>query len=188
MTLAALIGPLGGCDRKQPANTAPGPSTQATDASKPRVLPRYSFAPGLEHKYPGPCAFLVEFLETCLADDYQGYRDMVSRRFEPETRERFEAIYRAIQTVHVDSIEPVSLPALSDEVYRVISDIKLDPTQAVSVRGPNRKIAILVLREQGKWRMVTAPPQLQPKPTPPPTSAPAPASQPTYPWDAAGDD
>ena len=188
--LAVAAALLGGCDRTTPAAPAGATTTSQPATAARRALPRYGFAAGLEKKYPGPCAFLVGFLETCLANDYEGYRTMVSRRFEPETRERFEAIYKAIQTVHVDSIEPVSLPALSDEVYRVISDIKLDPTQAVSVRGPNRKIAILVLREQGKWRMVTAPPQLQPKPTPAPTpaSAPAPTSQPSYPWDQSGDD
>lgn len=191
----AALGLAPACDGKKSAPKGAKPPAETVTALdvRARPLPEYAFAEGLRGQYPEVSSFLVQFLETCLADDYNGYRAMVSRRFEPESRERFEAIYHAIQSVRVEKIEQVQsdrLSALPPPVYRVVSDIKLDPQRAVAMRGPNRKIAILVFREQGDWRMVTAPPQFQPKAAPasqPAEPASQPTSQPSYPWDETGD-
>ncbi len=195
MLLAALVGAWG-CDGRKGSSKDAGASGDTMTALDVRsaALPQYSFAEGLREQRPEVAAFLVQFLETCLANDYDGYREMVSHRFRPEPRDRFEAIYSAIQSVAVESIEKLDserVGALPSPVYRVVSDIKLDPERAVAMRGPNRKIAILVFREQGDWRIVTAPPQFQPKAAPatqPTSTAPAPATQPSYPWDQTGDD
>lgn len=187
--LAAGAFVLPGCDRGRDARAeAAAPGAAETP---PRPLPRYAFAPGLREQYPDVAAFVVQFLETCLANDYAGYRTMVSRRFEPESPQRFAAIYNAIRAVEVHAIEPIELGALPAPTYRIVSAIELDPKQPVAVRGPNRKIAILVFKEEGRWVMVPAPPRLQPAPETPtsaPASGPAETTQPDYPWDEYGDD
>lgn len=218
--LAAVIGwsflsELAGCDRKParpaseaalreaatPGQTVPGPTdtaaadTQAADAvaadSGPRrPMPAYRFAEGLRAEHPQIVSFLRQFLETCLANDYSGYRKLVSRQIAPESQQRFESIYRAITSVVVERIEKLDDPRLPEPIYRVISSVALDPESKVRLRKPNRKIAILVVHESGAWRMVPAPETLQPRAEPerPATTAPTPATQPAYPWDEDGDD
>lgn len=170
------------CDRSRP-------TTQPTAAleppvTPPAVLPEYRFAPGLCDEHEAVCAFVREFLETCLAGDYAGYRGLVSRYENPESRERFEAIYHALRAVEVQSIEPVQRP--DGPAFLVVSSVQFDPQSNVSLRHRNRSLAILAVQELDQWRMRVAPPELQPRepddaPAPEPQSQPADA--PEYPWD-----
>ena len=154
----------------------------------PAVRPEYTFTNADREAYPEIVAFLRHFLETCLAGDYAGYRELASRTREPESRERFEVVYHAIRVLRVESIEPVKMALLSDEVYLVTCDIELDPETKARLRRKTNKIAILVLKEQGEWRVLPAPSKLQPPPEEPqPTTAAAPTSAPSYPWDEDGD-
>lgn len=187
--LAALLASVApGCDRSPP----PAPPMSAEDdpdrVPPPPSKPDYAFAPGLREEYPEVTAFLRAFLENCLAGDYAGYRKMVSRLIEPETRERFQLVAHSILELEVISIAPVKLPELAGEAYRVVSAIEFDPESRVRLRRNMNEVAILVIREEGELRMLPAPPALQPAPPPTATaSAPAPVSVPDYPWDQSGD-
>lgn len=190
--LILLLAVCAGCDRGDEA--PPADLAELTQNTAP--LPHYEIPAPLQQKYPEVVSFLRRFLETCLANDYNSYRAMVSHRWEPETRDRFEAMYQATRSVSVESIETITLGTLPEPTYRVVSEIHFDPEHAVGQRHSSRKVAILVFPEGDPedgdpWRMVQAPPRLQPvlKGRQPTTSAPAsqPAT-PDYPWDAAGDD
>ncbi len=194
LAATVLLGMAAGCDRKdEPAET---PADLAELAQDTPPLPHYDIPAPLQQKYPEVVGFLRRFLETCLANDYNGYRAMVSHRFEPETRDRFETMYQAIRSVSIESIEPLKLGALPEPTYRVVSEIHLDPEHPVGQRHADRKIAILVFPEGdpqsgSPWRMVQAPPRLQPalKSKQPTTTAPtSQPRKPDYPWDASGDD
>lgn len=177
------------CERQSAPET--GAATRPAEglaAALDEHLPTFSFAPGLRAAHPEVAAFLDEFLTTCLLGDYAGYRRLVSRAFEPLSRERFEAIYRATRTVRIDSIEPVEVPRIPPPVYCVVSHVELDPQQQARLRESQRDVAILVFREGADWRMAPAPAALQPRkqPTTQPASAPT-TSAPSYPWDEQGD-
>lgn len=188
--LAGLLLPglLLGCDGSA-SSTSPGradakaPSTEAEQR-----LPTLTFPVELRTPYPQVSAFLDEFLNTCLAGDYVGYRRLVSRAFKPESRERFEAIYQATESVTVEAIEPIEIPRLPSPAYRVVSTVELDPQQQAKLRETQRKVAILVFKEGDDWRMAPAPAELQPRSQPSPATMSAPtASAPSYPWDEEGD-
>lgn len=165
------------------------PHTTRDLVPMPPIKPDYTFAEGLREEYPQIAAFMQTFLETCLAGDYGGYRRLVSHTRDPESRDRFQAVFFAIRSLLVDSVEPIDLPRLSDEVYLVTSTVGFQPESKARLRRKNNRVAILVLKEDGQWRMLPAPSEFQPpaeEEVPTTTSAPT-TSAPSYPWDEDGD-
>lgn len=186
ITLAALfaLSGLSGCER-DPAGAGAGMTAHGDRPviPPPATRPVYEFAPGLRTAHPEACDFVTEFLNICLAGDYNGYRRMVTRRRDPETRERFQAIYYAIRSVRIDDVAPQSVRDLADEAFLVTATVDFDPAARVAVRGSERRIALLVFREDGAWRMAPAPASLQPARDDGLQPASAPTSAPDYPWD-----
>ncbi|MGE0479176.1 MAG: hypothetical protein AB7Q17_01770 [Phycisphaerae bacterium] len=183
---------VGGCKRN--AQTGAPPNATASQQEQqfipaPAEPPAYSFAPGVRESQREIAGFVQQFLEVCLAGDYTGYRRLASRSREPETKERFQAIYHAMRNVVVEQIEEVELREIPGPAYRVVASIELDPQAKVALRGSQRQIALLIIHEGGDWRMLPAPASLQPpkagEPQPPEEPEDPPA--PDYPWDEDGD-
>jgi hypothetical protein len=190
--LMAVLAACASCGREDaPRRPRSADSSTLAAATQPtrKRLPKYVIPRQLLSDHTEVGGFVIQFLETCYAGDYQGYRDLVGRAFNPESEERFRTIYEAIESVAVDSIEAVDVPDIPPPAYLVISSVSFDPEHKVSLRRPNRKLAILVFEEEGEWRMGPAPPQLQPQeePEPPSVTSTAPAEPEThYPWDVEG--
>lgn len=157
----------------------------------PSTKPAYSFAPGLERDYPEISAFVRHLIETCLAGDYGEYRRLVATRAEPETRKRFERLLQALRGLEIESIESLTLQQYPGPVYRVVGKATFEvppQRQQDRQRGP-RRLAILVMQEDGQWRTMAAPPGLQPRRDHEPESdEETPTTGPSYPWDEMGDD
>ncbi len=187
--LAALAaGTLPACDRGDTPIPSEPEQKETVPAPPKEQRPTYKFMPGLREEHPEVSGFVREFLETCLAGNYEDYRKLVSRAANPESKERFQAIYYTIKSVTVETIEVVELPGLPPPAYLVVSTVDFHPDRKVSVRaGANRDIAILVLKEEGRWRMVPAPAELQPEEKHPATASAPTTSAPHYPWDEDGD-
>lgn len=180
-----------GCSRdQQPPDAA---RAEHREQSRERVAPppeppEFSIQRGLRERHPDVVAFVEQFLATCLAGDYAGYRKLVSRRRSPESRERFQAVYYALKNVVVESIEPIDLPNTPPPVFRVQCHVSIRPDQPHAVKWQQRRIAILVTQEDAQWRMIPAPSELQP-PTDelPPQTAPATQEPvPDFPWEDTG--
>lgn len=194
-TILGLLVALCGAVLAMPACDRPAPGDRSKAREKetvapPATPPQYTFAAGVRDAQPEVAAFVRTFLETCLAGDYTGYRKLVSRAREPESKERFQTVYYAIRTVIVESIEPIELRDVPRPTYLVISALDFDPDRKVALRGGKSRIAMLVFREEGDWRMVPAPSELQPQETAATATSSAPAdTQPAaaYPWDEDGD-
>jgi hypothetical protein len=189
--VAVLACATAGCERgSSPAQRKS--TTQAQDQVEPLTpKPEYVFAPGLEEQYPQVVGFLRRFMETSLAGDYAGYRRMVSRLADPESRARFENILNSLRTLTIESIEEVDLATGATEsppAYRVVSRVEFLPHRKVALRrGDNSRIAILVFEEEGELRMAPAPAEHQPADEESgPASGPA-TTAPSYPWDADAD-
>jgi len=183
-SLALCVLLLCGCDRR-PTGPAAAAGASEPPIEPPAYLPEYRVAEGLREQHPEVTAFVDEFLQTCLAGDYLGYRRLVSRYVTPESRDRFRKIYHALRSVSVDSIERLDgvLPDGSP-AYLVISSADFDPESKVRLRHQNRRLAILVMPEDGQWRMRPAPPELQPQEAAAPAASSGPTtSAPSYPWD-----
>lgn len=182
-----LAGLLVGCDGEGKSASKSG--ARSSPPAKPEQrLPTLTFPHEVRAAYPEVSAFLDEFLNTCLVGDYAGYRRLVSRAYTPESRERFDAIYQAIEAVTIESIEPIEILRVPPPVYRVTSTVELNSQERAQLRETHRKIAILVFREGDNWRMAPAPAEYQPGEEPPPATSSAPTtSAPSYPWDEEGD-
>ncbi|MBU0639378.1 MAG: hypothetical protein KKB50_10985 [Planctomycetes bacterium] len=177
-----------GCDRGDVPAGNPDTSSHRELVEPPAVQPEFAFARGLRDDYPEVSDFVREFLLTCLAGDYTGYRQLVSRTRTPESKERFQAIFHAIRSVTVETIEPLDIPALPQPTFLVISTVDFLPEHKVKLRKKHEKIAILVFPEDDQWRMAPAPADFQPDDQPPATTTTAPTSTARhYPWDANGD-
>ncbi len=165
---------------------SPGDPADAANDMVPPVTaqPEYAFAHGLDDAYPEVVSFLRHLLETCLAGDYRGYRQLVSRGVDPESRARFEKVLESLQRLDVESITEVDLPRVPPPAYYVVSRVKLRPeSESILRRRDNDRVAILVFEEEGELRMAIAPPDLQPARDEPPASQPTTTSAPSYPWD-----
>lgn len=167
--------------------------TNKTAASRDQMepstpKPEYTFAAGLEEKYPDAVSFLRRFLETCLAGDYAGYRRLVARTGDPESRGRFEKILNSLKSLAVQSIEEVQIPQVPPPSYVVTSQVEFLPDRKVALRHRgNNRIAILIVQEEGEFRMALAPPAWQPELDEESATTTSPATAPSYPWQQGGD-
>ncbi len=187
--LPAVLAVGGACDSGGNNVTAPPEEPDLVDA--PAVRPEYAFAEGVEQEYPEVTKFLRQFLETCLKGDYSGYRRMVTRRADPESRDRFEKILHAMESLEVVSITRTRIPVYDDEVFLVTTRATFQAGhRAAEQRGRVRRIAIMVMREDGEWRMGLAPTQLQPGDEDEEddwVEEEVPTTGPSYPWDESPD-
>lgn len=189
LLLCAACGWLTACGKPDEARSATrgGEDGAARDSVPTRLPPAYSIDPALREMHPELCRFLDHFMAVCGAGDYARYRQLVGRSFEPESRERFEKIHLLLQRIHVEAVEPVSIPSLPAQTYRVVSTIELQSGERPRQRGGRRKLAILVFTEQGEFRMAPAPASMQPRDeagaSQPAQSEPAPEAGLFFPWD-----
>ena len=190
LALVLLASGLAGCDRgkAEPKKKKPAPGGSADQVDPTAPKPEYAFAAGLEEQYPDVVVFLRRFMETSLAGDYAGYRRLVSRAADPESRARFEKVLNSLRSLTIESIEEIETPQVPAPTYLVIGQPEFLPGQKVPLRrGNNSRIAILVFPEEGELRTCFAPSALQPAAEETqPASAPA-ASAPSYPWDQNAD-
>lgn len=190
LALGLALSPLAACDRDPASSGASSSHAQERRqemVAPPASKPRYEFAPGLAEKHADIVGFVRQFLETCLAGDYVGYREMVSRRRSPETRERFSRTFHAIERLRIESIETTQIPDLPPPVYIVTSAVEFRPDSKPAFRESRRAIAILVFRELDEWRMAPAPSELQPTDRDEEEDAESQPVLPDYPWDEQGD-
>lgn len=181
----ALIA-LPGCGgRKDKKKKKGGDDAQVAGVVK--ELPTYELASDLRASYPAVAAFVDQFVQTCLTPDYPGYRRLVSRDVIPESQARFEAIYNAVRSVRVETIEPLEIdfePLADMTVHLVICAVEFDPGSRIRLRERGRRIGLLVFEENGALRMRPAPSELQPREPVAPTTTSAPATtRPAFPWD-----
>ncbi len=178
---ALLVFGVVGCDR--PRET--GRTSGATSQSMRKTGVTYQFTGGLREQFPEIVSVIQQFLETCLAGDYDGYRRFIATSATPDSHERFDAAFQSLQSVTIDRIEPKAAPELNlPEVWLVHWTAKLDPQSNLGRRKPVREVEIIVHRESSQWRLQPAPPSLRTHRAT--GSSPSTTSQeaaPDYPWE-----
>lgn len=181
LCIAVLALGLAGCDRPRESS---GRSSGAASQSVRKTGVTYQFAAGLREQYAEIVSVMQQFLETCLAGDYDGYRTFIATSATPDSHERFDAAFQSLQSLTVDRVEQRAAPELGlSEVWLVHWTAKLDPQSNLGRRKPVREVEIIVHREGGQWRLQPAPPSLR---THRATSGPSAETQdagPDYPWD-----
>jgi hypothetical protein len=181
---------LVGCDAGEtPSPAGEAESLKPAAAEAPQPLATLTFPNELRAQHPEVSRFLDDFLGAWRTGEYERYRQLVGRAHTPESRERFEAICAATEAVTVVGIEPIDSAQVPPPVFRVVFEVEVSPEREVRPGERRRKVALLVFKELGQWRMAPAPAELQPveEPPPPATSSAPTTSAPSYPWDEEGD-
>lgn len=177
---------LSGCEQEPQHPSTPNVEQRVDLVEMPSEKPDYKFAPGVADEQPEIAGFMRSFLETCLAGDYAGYRRLVSRRADPESRARFQKILHALTALTIEGVRPIEVPQYAGRTFVVTCKATFRPEVEAALRlGHTRRIAILVIEEDGDWRMTLAPSSLQPPREPetqPTTTEPA-EPEPDYPWE-----
>lgn len=189
--LGVIFGALA-CDRSKPPPAKPvtPPAAAVQDrVTPPAEKPDYTFAAGLAERYPEVVSFMRHVLETCLAGDYAGYRLLVARSADPESRARFERILHALRSARIESIEEVEVREVPPPTYLVVGSAELQADERSARHRPAgpRRIGILVLKEEDQWRVRLASGDVQLADDADTMTAPTTTSAPSYPWDEDGD-
>lgn len=116
-------------------------------------------------------AFIVEVIETCASGDYEAFRLLWSVHDDPFPRDQFYKAWQSVRRVEVVGLRQVKKAETGETLYAARAQVDLDPT----VRDPRRDVTILIIWEDGRWRL-TRPPASLPENLFEPT---APASAPT---------
>ncbi len=161
---AVLVGAcvLVGC-RNEPA-TAGKSATTLPVGKRVRLYderrPSLDFPPHVRSEDEAVNTFITDFYEACCLGEYDRFRLMMSTRVDPFTPERFKKALTAVALIRVEAVE--KLPEVEDvppPVYLVRSRVQL--REDVRKEELERKIAILVFKETGRWVMAPAPKALQ---------------------------
>lgn len=109
-------------------------------------------------------AFVKEAMLNCASGDYDRFRLLWSTQEEPLPRGDYEQGWQAVQTITLRALRKVMLAADSKQggdqyrtVYVLLADVALDPTQRAGEREPNREVVLMMVQEQGAWRLAHPP-------------------------------
>lgn len=179
---------LTACDGDNASKNAPPAPDPFQKVDPPKNRPDYSFAPGLKEQYPDAAAFMVTFLETCLAGDYYAYRGLVSRTRSPESEERFKRAYYGLKQVTIEQIVELDTKRFPPPIYLVTVRAELLPEHKAALKRQRERFALLVFKEDGQWRMLPAPSEWQPQDGPGATATSSAPGEPAveYPWEEGG--
>lgn len=109
-------------------------------------------------------AFVKEAMLHCASGDYNRFRLLWSAKEEPLSRDDYEQGWQAVQKIAVRALKKVMLAADSKhrgdpsrKVYVLLAEVALDPTHRAGAREPNREVVLMMVREQGAWRLAHPP-------------------------------
>jgi hypothetical protein len=134
-----------GCAKKE--------STKATPTPSPEPIGLLDFPAELRAEDPTVNEFLIQAIQTCVDEDYDAFRLLWSAREEPISEQEFKRGWQANPKVYIKDLRKG--PTEDGEAfYAVRALVKLDPAM---VPEPERDIVMLLVMEDGKWRLATPP-------------------------------
>lgn len=180
MVLALLIA-IGscGCRRDESAPT-PLPSVVEPEHKPERLV----FPAELRVEDDSVNEFVDRAMRTIAQGEYEPFRALWSVRRDPPSSADFEKGWQAVRSIRVLALEKVVIAAepnqrttaSPDEVplrdappgdasrapeaehsYALLAEIALDPKSPATRGEPIRDIVLVMIREQGNWRLVRAP-------------------------------
>ncbi len=136
------------CRRDDTAGATPSPS--------PRPEP-IVFRQEARAEDPAVNDFVIHAIRTCIAGDYPAFRLLWSARQEPLSEAEFRRGWRAVEKVTIHEIRKMKTPE-GEVFYAVRGEVDLNPSE---VPHPNRNVVLVLVEENGRWRLATAPRQVR---------------------------
>ncbi|MCP4590948.1 MAG: hypothetical protein GY842_09390 [bacterium] len=96
--------------------------------------------------------FVREVVETCAGGDYESFRLLWSVHENPFPRAEFERGWKALRKVRVLALDKYKTPE-GEYLYSIHARVELDQ----ELPDPVREVVLLVVQENGQWRLKTAP-------------------------------
>lgn len=168
MTVVVLT--VSGCTQTESEEPPPRQASQRAPDHVERVV----FPDALHVDHEPVNVFIEKALTICARGDYESFRLLWSARQDPLRREEFEQGWQAVRTIRVRAVEKIVLPGADgggadprhstppngvapDVSYVLLAEAEFDPNHPLGQRQPVRDFVLLVLQEQGEWRLGRAP-------------------------------
>ncbi len=108
--------------------------------------------------------FVRRAMADCASGDYQKFRLLWSAREEPLPRGEYDQGWQAVQEIRIRALREVILAADPERgreedqtVYGLAADVSLDPAHRAGRKEPSREVVLMVVSEQGSWRLARPP-------------------------------
>ena len=108
--------------------------------------------------------FVEQAMAVCAGGDYARFRLLWSAKDDPLRREEYGQGWQAVQKIEIRALEKVILatgsgrdPTGGDNAYVVFAELNLDPNHRAAKHQPRRDAVMLLVQEQGEWRLANAP-------------------------------
>lgn len=112
--------------------------------------------------------FVRRAMADCASGDYQKFRLLWSAREEPLPRGEYDQGWQAVQEIRIRALQEVVLAADPERgreedqtVYGLAADVSLDPAHRAGRKEPSREVVLMVVSEQGSWRLARPPKTLR---------------------------
>jgi len=109
-------------------------------------------------------AFVRRAMADCASGDYQKFRLLWSAREELLPRGEYDQGWQAVEEIRIRALQEVILAADPDHgrkedqpVYVLVADVALDPAHRAGRNEPSREVVLMVVSEQGSWRLARPP-------------------------------
>ena len=172
-----------GCRRNEPAPT-PSPPTSEPERKPERLV----FPDELRVADASVNEFVDRAMRTIAQGEYEPFRALWSVRNDPPSSADFDKGWQAVRSIRVVALEKVMIATESDRQapastgeapsgaaspieisrapdaehsYALLAEIDLDPKNPATRDEPTREVVLVMIREQGEWRMVRAPKALR---------------------------
>jgi hypothetical protein len=158
-----------GCERTPAPITAPKPDASAEKAPTDRDV--LVFPQELRVQDDAVNLFVESAMNACASGRYEDFRRLWSVREEPVSRAEYDQGWQAVQEIRVLALEKVRVDfgemdaeSVSDASlihYLVLAEVRFDPTHRAGLKEPRRDVTMLLILEQGNWRIARAPKALR---------------------------
>ena len=143
---------MSGCSKDSDATTEPVIDPADMIRKKGDAPPKLIMPDEVLTDDPSLNAFVRRAANICLNGNYGDFRLLWSTEYEPFSRRRFESAWHAVRSVEVKAIKPVRAKRENIKYY-IHATAHLDP----QLGEPRRDLVVLVVDENGEWRIAPAP-------------------------------
>jgi hypothetical protein len=149
--LAALIA-LCGCRERDTA------TPESVEVASPPARDRLVFSESLRVDDDTVNQFVSDAMHTCVGGAYEPFRLLWSAQYEPVDRAHFEKHWQSIDEIDVLALEKDPEP--ESRRYALCADVIFDPGRLPPNHelrdNPRRRIVLLIVREENRWRLARA--------------------------------
>jgi hypothetical protein len=107
---------------------------------------------------------VLEAMSACAEKRYDDFRAAWSPREDPMSRDEFEQSWHAVREIRLRALKPAMFESASEggrpdrqRVYVAYAEVLLDPEHRAGEREPLREAVLMLIQEQGQWRLARAP-------------------------------